>query len=72
MSDTPKETSKTTKAARQQHVVAHVRQIGSPPEKLYDEIRVYGTKLEALEFAFGKPDWEYQALAHGQAFGAQS
>ena len=70
MSDTPKETqAKPAKAARQQHVVAHRWRGGEA--SVYDEILVFGTELEALRHIVGKHDWEYKALAHGQAFGAQ-
>lgn len=71
MSDTTeKPTKTTTKAARLQHVVAHRWREGD--EKIYDQILVFGTKLEALEHCHGKGGWDYQALAHGQAFGAQA
>ena len=69
MSDTPKEPTPKVKAARLQHVVAHRYQ---QADGLFDEILVFGTELDALRHIVSKADWEYQALAHGQAFGAQA
>lgn len=52
---------------RQQHVVAHT----DPKygiEGQYDEILVFGQKIDALEYCHGKPGWVYAAVSHGQSF----
>lgn len=53
--------------ARLQHVVAHVQEdhLGD----CYDEVLVFGQKIDALEYCHGKPGWAYAAVAHGQSFG---
>lgn len=55
---------------RAHHVVVHVDQeIGN-----FDQVLVFGTKLEALEHIFedGQSGWKYEALGNGQAFGNQA
>lgn len=66
---------KTTarKAARQNHVVAHIDEaMGTKANPVFDEIVVFGTKLEALEYVYGKADWVYQAIPNGVPFGGQA
>lgn len=53
---------------RLQHVVAHVNENHVPHENIFDEVLVFGQKIDALEYCHGKPGWAYAAVAHGQSF----
>jgi hypothetical protein len=55
------------KPARLQHVVAHIHsRIGGEPQ--FDEVVVFGQKIDALEYCHGKTDWVYAAVPHGASF----
>ena len=65
MTDTP--TKKP--ATRLQHVVAHQIEKNSAFDgDGYDEVLVFGQKIDALEYCHGKPGWAYAAVAHGESF----
>ena len=75
MSDTTeKPTTKPAKAARQQHVVAHLADSNTDGtgKPRYDDVVVFGQEIDALRHIVGKDGWVYKPLAHGQAFGAQA
>ena len=65
MTDTPKPTKKP---ARLQHVVAHTPEVTIDEKPHFDEVLVFGQKIDALEYCHGKPGWAYAAVAHGQSF----
>lgn len=67
-SSKPDKTTKT-KPARRQHVAVRLHGEHTWSAPAYDEIVVFGQKIDALEHIVdhGRENWRYVAVSHGQS-----